>query len=479
LTGDHIYEDIGRSLGTDYFGIGDQLTGEERDYLRRTREFVDTEVLPVINGLWERAEFPWPLIKRMAASALSATASRATAAPMSPISTGLVHMELNRGDGSLAPGGEHPVLVQRILDDHRDGDVSLLFARQLQVPVVMTDFDQARLDKGVGYVHGEIDKLLARKRLGNDRANRVKALVTGSLTKDAFADAEFVIEAVFEEMSVKQRVFAEVEAAVSAECVLATNTSSLSVTEMAAGLAHPERVVGFDFFNPVAVLPLLEIVRAKRTDDASLATAFAVARELNKTAVLVKDAPGFVVNRLLARFLGEVNKSIDEGTPFEVADSALEPVGLPMSPLVLLQLVGPAIAQHTTETMYGVFPHRFHISENLGRVVAAGKTAFYITEGGQPKVDPEVAALYKVGDSPSTAEQLRERTLAALAEEARLMLDEGVVAEPQDIDLCMITGVGWPFHTVGITPYLDRTGISEKVTGRRCLAPGVASVPTP
>jgi 3-hydroxyacyl-CoA dehydrogenase/enoyl-CoA hydratase/carnithine racemase len=357
--------------------------------------------------------------------------------------------------------------------------LALLFARQLQVPVVLTDLDQARLDKGVGYVHGEIDKLLAKKRLGNDRANRLKALVTGSLTKDAFADAEFVIEAVFEEMSVKQRVFAEVEAAVSAECVLATNTSSLSVTEMAARLLHPERVVGFHFFNPVAVLPLLEIVRGERTDDASVATAFAVARGLNKTAVLVKDAPGFVANRLLARFLAEVHKSIDEGTPFEVADSALEPVGLPMSPLVLLQLVGPAIAQHVTETMHGVFPDRFHVSENLGRLVAAGKTAFYITEGGQPKVDPEVAALYKVGDSPSTAEQVAERALAALAEEARLMLDEGVVAEPQDIDLCMITGAGWPFHMGGITPYLDRSGISEKVTGRRFLAPGVASVPAP
>jgi 3-hydroxyacyl-CoA dehydrogenase/enoyl-CoA hydratase/carnithine racemase len=356
--------------------------------------------------------------------------------------------------------------------------LALLFARQLQVPVVLTDLDQERLDKGVGYVHSEIDKLLAKKRLSNDRANRLKALVTGSLTKDAFGDAEFVIEAVFEEMSVKQRVFAEVEAAVSAKCVLATNTSSLSVTEMAAKLQHPERVVGFHFFNPVAVLPLLEIVRGERTDDASLATAFSVAKGLNKTAVLVEDAPGFVANRLLVRFFGEVTRSIDEGTPFEVADSALEPVGLPMSPLVLLQLVGPAIFQHSAETLHGVFPDRFHVSENMGRVVAAGKTAFYVTQGGQSAVDPEVAALYKVGDSPSTAEQVRERALAALAEEARLMLDDGVVAEPQDIDLCMITGAGWPFHTGGITPYLDRSGISEKVTGRRFLARGVASVPT-
>src|SRR5205823_7846471 len=162
----------------------------------------------------------------------------------------------------------------------------------------------------------------------------------GSLDKAAFADADFVIEAVFEEMSVKQQVFGELEEYVTAECVLATNTSSLSVSEMASKLQHPERVVGFHFFNPVAVLPLLEIVRGERTDEKSLATAFAVSKQLKKSSVLVKDAPAFVVNRLLLRFLGEVLTAVDEGTPFEVADRALEPLGLPMSPLTLMQLVG-------------------------------------------------------------------------------------------------------------------------------------------
>ena len=129
---------------------------------------------------------------------------------------------------------------------------------------MLTDIDQERVDKGVGYVHDEIDKLLLKGRINQDKANRLKALVTGSLDKAAaFADADFVIEAVFEEMGVKQQVFAEVEAVVPEHAILATNTSSLSVTEMASQLKHPERVVGFHFFNPVAVLPLLEIVRAR------------------------------------------------------------------------------------------------------------------------------------------------------------------------------------------------------------------------
>ncbi|MBN3931758.1 enoyl-CoA hydratase/isomerase family protein [Streptomyces verrucosisporus] len=356
--------------------------------------------------------------------------------------------------------------------------LALLFARRLEVPVVLTDIDQERVDKGVGYVHEEIDKLLLKGRVGQDKANRLKALVTGSLDKAAaFGDADFVIEAVFEEMGVKQQVFAEVEAVVPEHAILATNTSSLSVTEMASKLEHPERVVGFHFFNPVAVLPLLEIVRAERTDDASLATAFAVAKSLKKTAVLVKDAPAFVVNRILTRFLGEVLRSIDEGTPVEVADRALAPLGLPMSPIVLLELVGPAVAHHVAGTLNAAFPDRFAVSENLGRIVKAGKRGLYVYDSGKPELDPEVAALFETGDTVLTEEQVRERALNAIAGEIRLMLDEGVVAEAHDIDLCLITGAGWPFHLGGITPYLDREGVSERVAGKRFLEPGVASIP--
>ena len=170
--------------------------------------------------------------------------------------------------------------------------LALLFVRRLEVPVVLSDLDQARVDKGVGYVHAEIDKLLGKGRINQDKANRFKGLVSGAVDKaEVFGDADFVIEAVFEEMSVKKQVFADVEAVVSPECVLATNTSSLSISEMAADLKHPGRVVGFHFFNPVAVMPLLEIVKGEQTDDAALATAFATGKALKKTTILVKDSP--------------------------------------------------------------------------------------------------------------------------------------------------------------------------------------------
>ncbi|MER8185342.1 3-hydroxyacyl-CoA dehydrogenase NAD-binding domain-containing protein [Kitasatospora sp. NPDC094015] len=356
--------------------------------------------------------------------------------------------------------------------------LALLFARRMEVPVVLTDIDQERIDKGVGYVHGEIDKLLEKGRIGKDKANKLKGLVSGHLDKAvAFGDADFVIEAVFEEMGVKQNVLAELEAVVAPTTILATNTSSLSVTEMASKLEHPERVVGFHFFNPVAILPLLEIVRAEKTDEGSLATAFGVARKLKKTAVLTKDAPAFVVNRILLRFMDAIQGAIDEGTPIETVEKAVLPLGLPMSPIVLLELVGPAIALHVSETLAAAFPERFTVSENLGKLVKAGKRGFYVWQDGQQVLDPEVLALLSFGTTVLTEEQVLARALEAVAQEIGLMLDEGVVGEAQDIDLCMITGAGWPFHLGGITPYLDREGVSERVNGKRFLAPGVASIP--
>ncbi|WP_457206697.1 3-hydroxyacyl-CoA dehydrogenase NAD-binding domain-containing protein [Nocardioides sp. P5_C9_2] len=345
--------------------------------------------------------------------------------------------------------------------------LALLFVRRLEVPVVLTDLDQERADKGVAYVHAEIDKLLAKGRGYNqDKANRHKALVTGATDKQvAFGDADFVIEAVFEEMSVKKTVFADVEKVVSPECVLATNTSSLSITEMAADLEHPERVVGFHFFNPVAVMPLLEIVRGERTDDATLATAFATGKALKKTTILVKDSPSFIVNRLLGRFMGEVGRIVDEGTPVTVADGAFAGVA-PMPPFMLLSLVGPAIALHNNETLHRAFPDRFYVSPALERVVAARKTSYYAPD---LSIDPEVLELLEKPESPVelSAPEVRERVLSGLAQEARLMLDEGVVAAPEDLDLAMITGAGFSFWNGGLTMLLDISGISEKVNGSR------------
>lgn len=362
--------------------------------------------------------------------------------------------------------------------------LALLFLRRLEIPVVISDLDQDRVDRGLAAVHGEIDKLASKGRVSPDKANRLKALITGTTDLAGFADCDFVLEAVFEELLIKQQVFAELEKHVSATTILATNTSSLSVTEMSRGLQHPERVIGFHFFNPVAVLPLLEVVRTRGTevvvgtDDETTATALTVAKALKKNAVLVQDATAFVVNRLLLRLMSVINQCVDEGTPIPVADQAVLPLGLPLSPYALLQLVGPAVALHVNESLNASFGERFPVSPNLQALVAARRPGIYdLTAEGKSFIADETLALFTTGDQPSTAEQVRDRALTAITEEIGLMLAEQVVAAPLDIDLCLILGAGWPFHLGGIVPFLDREGYTERVLGRRLLPPGAASLP--
>ena len=356
--------------------------------------------------------------------------------------------------------------------------LALLLLRNLKCPVVMTDIDQERADKGVAWVKNELAKLVEKKRMSEESARRLSLLISGSADQNSFAGCDFIIEAIFEELSLKQELFKKLETIISPECVLATNTSSLSVERMSEGLKNPERVIGFHFFNPVAVMPLLEVARTSKTDDATTATAVSVGKELKKTMIICKDAPGFVVNRLLTRFMGEVTDAVDEGTSPEVADNAMRAIGFPMSPFELLDLVGPGVALHVSETLHENLGPRYRISPTMQAMVAAKVRNFYVKGAdGKFSANPEALALIKQGSSASTAEQVRDRALKALATEARMMLDEGVVSSAAEIDLCMLMGSGWPMHLGGILPYLDREGISEAVCGQRFHSPGIASLP--
>ena len=356
--------------------------------------------------------------------------------------------------------------------------LALLLLRNLKCPVVMTDIDQERADKGVAWVKNELTKLVEKKRMSPESAARLSLLISGSSDQQVFAGCDFVIEAIFEELSLKQELFKKLEKIVGPECVLATNTSSLSVEAMSEGLEHPERVVGFHFFNPVAIMPLLEVARTSKTDDATTATAVNIGKELKKTMIICKDAPGFVVNRLLTRFMGEITDAVDEGTDPQVADNAMRSIGFPMSPFELLGLVGPGVALHVSETLNANLGPRYRISPTMQAMVKEGVKTFYIKgDDGKFSANPAALALIHKGTTPSTAEEVRLRALKALAEEARMMLDEGVVSTPAEIDLCMLMGAGWPMHLGGILPFLDREGISESVCGQRFHAPGIASLP--
>ena len=342
---------------------------------------------------------------------------------------------------------------------------ALLFLRRLQVPVLITDLDQARVDKGLAYIDDEIGKLEAKGRLDGDAANRLRALVHGTTDKSEYADCDFVIEAVFEEVGVKQQVFGEIEKIIADDAILATNTSSLSVEEIGAELAHPERLVGFHFFNPVAVMPLIEIVRTPQTTDAALSTAFVVARGLGKNAVLTADAPGFVVNRLLAKVMGEAARAVYEGTPLLTVEKAFAPIGLPMTPFQLIDLVGWKVAAHVQDTMAHAFPERFFASENFHELAELSEVVEKDKSGRVTGWTKAAQKVLKTGSAPVGEAEILRRVQDGLAQEIKLMLDEGVVPEVEDIDLCLILGAGWPFIDGGASPYLDREGASDRVFG--------------
>jgi len=340
-----------------------------------------------------------------------------------------------------------------------------VFIYRLGVPVVMKDIKQEFVDKGVAYVRGEFQKMVEKGRMPEARARYLSSLVHGTLSYDDFADCDFVIEAVFERMDIKKQVFAEVEAVVSPECILATNTSSLSVTEMGSDLKHPQRVIGFHFFNPVAVLPLVEVIKTPQTDDQTLATAFDLAKKLKKTGVLVKDAPAFLVNRLLTKMLSDCLTMVDEGADFIQVDEALLALGMPMAPFDLLALVGFPVAYHVCETLNRAFgPERFPLNANFKKLIEAGINSIYVPGSKVKKVNPEVEKLWeKKGDKEFHPDEIRDRVLSNLAKEIDLILKEKVVDSSRDVDLAMIMGAGWPFFMGGITMYLDMAGITPKV----------------
>lgn len=344
--------------------------------------------------------------------------------------------------------------------------LGVLVAQRIGIPVHLVDIDESAAAKAREALASDLEGRVSKRRLRPEVAAKLQQLITIDTDRGALAEADLVIEAVFEDLRLKQQVFSELEAVVRPDCVLATNTSSLPVSLMAKGLQHPDRVVGLHFFNPVAVMPLVEVVRAEQSSDQALATAFAVTKQLKKSGVLVVDSPGFVVNRVLIRLLSEVMRAVDDGADFASVDASLDGLAFPMSPFALLELVGTGVAAHVVGAMHQSFPDRFAASPTLDALAASGRRTVYADDSA-PAIAPEVAALVPQRDDPPSATEIRDRVLRALAEEIGLMLDEGVVSSPADIDLCMVLGAGWPFWLGGITPYLDRVGVAQDVRGRR------------
>lgn len=349
--------------------------------------------------------------------------------------------------------------------------IAAQLALGLRVPVVMRDLDTPTAAKGLAAARDVVAQAAAHGLLEESAAAAVAGDLAATTDLQELAGCDLVLEAVPEVLAVKRSVLAELEGVLEEDALLVTNTSSLSVAAMAEGLAHPDRVIGLHFFNPVARMPLVEVVHTEATDEAALATGLEVVRRLRKFAVRSADAPGFIVNRLLFRVLGAVLASLDAGADPEDVDASLDQLGMPMRPFELLDLVGLAVADHVGQVLAAQLGDRFHASPGL-HAMAERKAHFTRRSrtAVHPTVAPTVAEVFGAsgtgGAHAPVDGALLEKVQDGLAEEIALMLGSGVVERPEQVDLALMLGAGFPRHRGGVTPYLDASGASQRAVGR-------------
>ena len=336
-----------------------------------------------------------------------------------------------------------------------------------EVDVRLKDIRDEAIVGGLRHARELFDTAVKRRKVSRDEGDRRMALIRGGLDWHGFQGADLVVEAVVERLDVKRLVLSEVETVTSADCVLATNTSSLSVDAMAEGLSRPERFCGLHFFNPVHKMPLVEVVRGAATDDDTLATVHAFAVALGKVPVICNDGPGFLVNRILGPYLNEAGHLLADGASIEAIDRVATDFGMPMGPLRLMDEVGLDIARHAGATLHTAFGDRMAPAapllaladtERLGRKNGMG---FYrYDERREPQVDPgvlaEIWASIGAGSVDGHDEgSIRERLVLSMINEAARVLDDGIVARASDVDLGMIMGTGFPPFRGGLLRFAD------------------------
>ncbi len=350
-------------------------------------------------------------------------------------------------------------------------------ASRYGIEVRLRDVKPESLQKGLQTVRAVLDERGRKKRTPSREKDGQMARILPTLELSGFQHADVAIEAVVEDLDVKRRVFAELEVRVPETAVLATNTSSLSVDALAEGLRHPQRFVGFHFFNPVHKMPLVEVVRGAKTGDQALVTAVALARRLGKTPVVVKDSPGFVVNRILMPYLREAMHLLEEGHDLAAIDGAMKHFGMPMGPFEVVDEVGLDVAMKVAGVLSAAFPERMQPAPLLEKLVGAGRLGkksglgFYRHEGRKRTPDPAVRTLLGLAAvrSGTSADALTERMALAMVNEGARCVEEGIVADAGAVDVAMIFGAGFPPFRGGVMRYADTLGLANVVARLEAL----------
>jgi 3-hydroxyacyl-CoA dehydrogenase / enoyl-CoA hydratase / 3-hydroxybutyryl-CoA epimerase len=349
------------------------------------------------------------------------------------------------------------------------GIAQLLSYRGIEVR--LKDINSDALGLGLRHAREMFERLVRRGRLERRDVDRHMDAIAPTLEYTGFGTADVVIEAVVERMEVKQQVLRETETHVREGCVLTTNTSSLSVSEMQTALRRPADFAGMHFFNPVHRMPLVEVIRGEQTSDEAIATVIALTRRLDKTPVVVQDGPGFLVNRVLAPYLNEAAWLLAEGAAIEKVDSALRRFGMPMGPYRLLDEVGLDIARHAGSVMTAAFGERLQPPAPMTALAQTdllgkkGGRGFYRYEDGRDKgINDEIYAKL-AGAVPAKRrefdeQEILDRTLLVMVNEAARILEDGIVASPGEVDLAMITGTGFPPFRGGLLRWADTLGMA-------------------
>ncbi|HET7224216.1 MAG TPA: 3-hydroxyacyl-CoA dehydrogenase NAD-binding domain-containing protein, partial [Candidatus Eisenbacteria bacterium] len=389
----------------------------------------------------------------------------------SPVCKNLVRIFLQSERAKKEPLGAPPAPVRSLVVAGAGvmGAGIAELATRRGIAVRMRDVSPEAVTRGLRTIRGLVEDRLRRRRATRTEAGAQLARLMPALDLQGLGRCDAAIEAVVEDLDVKRRVFAELEVRLPARALLATNTSSLSVNALAAGLEHAERLCGFHFFNPVHRMPLVEVVRGDRTSPEALATAVALARTLGKTPVVVSDAPGFVVNRVLMPYLREALHLAEEGWAVADVDRAMRGFGMPMGPFEVVDEVGIDVAAKVAAILARAFPDRMSESPVLGRMVEADRfgrktgAGFYRYRGRRREPDPAVIRLIGVTPRrrPERLDALAERMALVMVNEAARCLEDQIAADAGMIDLAMVLGAGFPPFRGGPLRWADALGAAR------------------
>jgi 3-hydroxyacyl-CoA dehydrogenase / enoyl-CoA hydratase / 3-hydroxybutyryl-CoA epimerase len=344
-----------------------------------------------------------------------------------------------------------------------------------EIPVRLRDINEEAVSKGIKYINEAFQKIVSKRKLRPEEKSDRMRLLSTTTGYSGFATCDLIIEAVAERMEIKHRVIRDLQEVAGWHGIFATNTSSLSVTSMAEPSKYPERILGLHFFNPVAQMPLVEVVRGRQTSAATLSAGVAFVKQIGKTPLVVSDSPGFLVNRILMAYGNEAGLLLEEGASVESIDDAMKEFGLPMGPFTMMDVVGLDIAHHTAESIrraLGLDPaEQSRIGDQLFAAGMFGKKTgrgFYRYEDRKkhrnPELDKTLEAVRKErGLSPRptiTEKEITDRLIMIMANTAAWCLETKVVEEPGDVDLGLIMGAGFPPFRGGLLKYCDYLGIT-------------------